>query len=31
MDHSIEFENYEDFYLLLHLVSGIINSGVEST
>lgn len=30
MDHSIEFENYEDFYLLLHLVR-IINSGVEST
>nr|WP_103083384.1 PRD domain-containing protein [Tetragenococcus halophilus] len=29
VDHGIEFENYEDFYLLLHLVR-IINSGVES-
>jgi len=28
-DHGIEFENYEDFYLLLHLVR-IMNNGVES-
>ena len=29
VDHGIEFENYEDFYLLLHLVR-IMNNGVES-
>ncbi|GEN91579.1 PRD domain-containing protein [Tetragenococcus koreensis] len=29
IDHNIEFENFEDFYLLLHLVR-IMNNGVES-